>query len=250
VVRFSLRTLIRSRQHRLIFAAYAGIGFAIALAYASNLLYGKRTWPLNQVNTPMLAASVVLLCFTVVGVRVVFAMPLALRANWIFRVTTLRPTAVYLVTTRRSLLVLAVAPVWTVSAVLFLSIWPLLQAIGHLLALALLGFITVDLSLHGFRKLPFTCSYLPGPAGIHVTSGAFAIALLALADLGVQIEIRALRDAFGYVKFISILALIAIRAMRRTATLNRLPDAALRFEEEPPSEIHALDLHRDGAMLR
>jgi hypothetical protein len=250
VVRFSARTLLRSRQHRVIFAAYAGIGFAIALAYASSLLYGKGARAWNQPNTHLLASSAVLLCFAVVGVRVVFAMPLALRANWIFRVTAVRASPLYFACVRRSLLVIAVAPVWVTSAVLFVSIWPWQQAAGHVIVLGLLGFITVDLSLHGFQKVPFACSYLPGKAGIHVTSGAFAIALLALTDIGVQIEVRALRDAGEYLKLVAVLASAAVWAMRRTATLNRSPDATLCFEEVPAAEIHALDLHRDGAMLR
>jgi hypothetical protein len=250
VVRFSARTLLRSRQHRVILALYAGIGFAIALAFVKNLVYGHGTSGWRQVNTQLLAASIVLLCFGVVGVRIAFAMPMALGANWIFRVTAVLPTRDYFAGVRRSLLVVAVAPAWAASAVLFLSIWPLYQAAGHLVVLGLLGCITTDLALRKFQKIPFTCSYLPGKASIHVTSGAFAIVLVALTDLFVQIEMRALHDARGYLKFVSVLAAVAVWAIRRRAALTRASDAAPRFDEAPPNEIFALELHRDGVMPR
>src|SRR6185369_10604662 len=86
ILLFTSRTLGRSRQHRLLLAVYAGIGLAIALAYARDFLYGSSTsfepmyrnlkW--NQVNGPFLVGSLVLLFFAVIGARAVFAMPIAL----------------------------------------------------------------------------------------------------------------------------------------------------------------------------
>jgi len=40
IVLFTARTLTRSRHHRLLLAAYGGIGLAVALAYARDLFYG------------------------------------------------------------------------------------------------------------------------------------------------------------------------------------------------------------------
>ncbi len=40
ILLFTARTIARSRQHRLLLAAYGGIGFAIALSYTKSLLYG------------------------------------------------------------------------------------------------------------------------------------------------------------------------------------------------------------------
>ena len=41
VVLFTARTIARSRQHRLLLAAYLGVAFAIALAYSKDLLYHR-----------------------------------------------------------------------------------------------------------------------------------------------------------------------------------------------------------------
>ncbi len=248
VVLFSARTLLRSRQHRVILAFYLGIGFAIALAYAKGVLNGSARHPWYRVNEPLLISSVVMICMAVMGVRTVFSMPMDLRANWIFRVTAVRGASEYMAAIRRSLMVLGGAPVWAASALLFLSIWPLWPAAAHLAVLGLLSTLLVDLRLHGFQKLPFTCSYMPGQANVHVTSGAYGIVLLALAEIGVQIEFRRLRDVAGYAAMLAVLGAAAVWARRRTAARGRAPEAALQFEETPPRDIFALELHRDGVL--
>jgi hypothetical protein len=245
IVRFTIRTLLRSRQHRVILAFYLGLGFAIALAYLKSL---ARREGLYQANIPLLISTLVMMCFAVIGVRVVFSMPLALRANWIFRVTMVRGAPEYLAAIRRSLLVLAAAPVWTASAVLFLSVWPIQEAAGHLIVLGLVGLILTDFSLHNFQKIPFTCSYLPGKANVHITSGAYMVVLVAITDLGVRLELSALHSLADYAKIVTVLGIAAIWAWRRTAAQAKSQAAALQFEEMPPADIFALELHRDGAM--
>ncbi len=52
-----------------------------------------------------------MLCFSVLGARGVFSQPIALRANWIFRITSVEPSAGYFDAVRTSLFSLVVAPV-------------------------------------------------------------------------------------------------------------------------------------------
>jgi len=248
VALFSVRSLLRSRQHRVILAGYLGIGFAISLAYLKGLLYGDvgRVW--YRVNQPLLVSSVVMLCFAVVGMRAVFSLPLALRANWIFRITAVRDAPEYLAAIRRSFLLLTAAPVCAVFGAVFLSIWPPWQALGHLLILGAMGMILADLRLHGFQKIPFTCSYLPGKGNVHVTSGAYIIVLTALTDEGMRIELRALRGVGSFMAMLTVLGAVAFWARWRTANRVKSPEVALQFEDAPPADIHALDLHRDGVL--
>ena len=249
---FTARSLFRSRQHRLILAFYLGVGFAITLVYGRSLfhgLFGYQAQPWNQLNRPMLVASIVMMCFAVVGLRVVFALPYALRANWIFQVTMIRRPQQYLEAVRRSLLSLGVLPVWLASAVLFFSGWPPRHAAGHLVVLGLLGVILVDICLRRFPKIPFTCSYLPGKSDIHVTSGAYVLVLLAITDMGVRYELRALDNLTDYLKMLAVLGLIALWARRRTTGTAKSPDLALRFEEIPPTHILTLPLRRDGVVV-
>ena len=251
IVQFCTRTLLRSRQHRIVLAWYLGIGFAISLAYGRSLLYGLYGYsghPWYEVNRPLLVATVVMMCFAVVGMRVVFSLPLTLQANWIFQTAVANDAPEYRAGVRRALLLLAAAPVWALSAVFLFAIWPLWPVAGHLLLLGLLGFILTDLCLVRFQKIPFTCSYLPGKAKIHVTSGACVLVLLALTDVGVHWELYALQHPVRYIPLAAILTVAAILLRWRAAEEAISPETSLQFEEVPPSPILTLDLRPDYAL--
>lgn len=115
VVQFSIRSLFRSRQHRVILSFYSGIGFAILILFlktpfAQELSAASANDPWHQASLPLLASSFVMMCFWGLGIRVVFAMPLDLRANWIFRITPLGGAVECLAASRRAMYLLAVAP--------------------------------------------------------------------------------------------------------------------------------------------
>src|SRR5262249_38179405 len=75
---------------------------------------------------------------------------------------------------RRAMYLIAVMPVWAVTAAVCLALWPSWENAGHLAALALFAVILTDVCLLRFRKIPFTCSWLPGKSRIHM---AFLAAL-------------------------------------------------------------------------
>jgi hypothetical protein len=181
------------------------------------------------------------MCFVVLGVRFVITMPQALRANWIFRMTEIRNVPVYVSAVRRSLLVLAVAPVWLFLAVLFLARWPTWAVVGHLVVLGLAGMIVVDLCLYGFCKLPFTCSYLPGQSKVKVIFWGFLLVLLPPNI--VRLEGRVLHQPFGFVGIIVLFIVVAAFARWRTTT-SVISAEELVFEEEYPPELFSLGLDR------
>jgi len=80
VVQFSIRTLLRSRQHRIILSFYLGIGFAI-LILLTRIGAGPEAHPAVPqqavpLSVPLLLGSVLMLVFWVAGTRAVFALPL------------------------------------------------------------------------------------------------------------------------------------------------------------------------------
>ena len=89
---FTLRTLLRSRQHRMILSFYLGIGLAIVVAYGKTSL-GDAGIAISGIPVTSLLASVLMTILTVLAVRVVVALPISLPANWIFRVTQVRRRA-------------------------------------------------------------------------------------------------------------------------------------------------------------
>jgi hypothetical protein len=250
---FSVRTLARSRWHRMILAFYLGIGFALTIyllrapEMKSPVPVAGASDPWREANTPLLAASIVMMALAVVGTRVVFALPLDLRANWIFRVTAVPPGPQTLAAGRRSLLLLSVAPVWLGSAALCLRLWPWRQATGHLAILGLIGIILADISLHGFRKIPFACSYLPGKSQVNMVFLG-AVLLLWGVTLSVKVERQALQESRSTAWMIAIFGLAACAVRLGTAALARLDLDDLRFEEASAPAVLELGLHRDGVM--
>jgi predicted permease len=258
IVLFTARTLARSRLHRLLLAAFGGIGMAIALAYAKDLLYGysgglwdslgvngdaSRYW--NQTNVPFLVGSLVLLAFAIIGVRATFSLPIALRANWIFRITEIHSPAAYFSAVRKALFVLTAIPLWIAAAFVFFTIWPAQQALKHVAVLIAIGILLAEISLYRFRKIPFACSYLPGKANINVRLGAYALLFLFAADRGVAFEYWAMQHSLGFVLLFAALVSAALWAHQRTAKFANARGNRVQFEDLPPAEVFALDLRQE-----
>jgi hypothetical protein len=104
-----------------------------------------------------------------------------------------------------------------------------------------------DLCLLGFRKIPFTCSYLPGKSRFHM---AFlgALGLLVVGRDAVMLERHALQET-GSMTVMLALLIVAWVCIRQTAVaLAKRDGQKLRFEDEAPPEVMGLGLYRDGVM--
>ena len=245
LAQFVIRTLLRSRQHRVILAFYLGGGLAIVAVYlggARDMM--QLTWMdiVRRVNGLLLAASVLMLCASWLGIRTVFSLPLDLRANWLFRVTPTPGGADCQTAVRRALLALSVLPVLVGTAALLLCFWPWTPAAEHLLVLGLLGSLLADISLKGFRKIPFTCSYLPGKSKVHMVFWFGNIPLVMAIHKAAELEQRAMAHPLRYWAMVAILGGAAVAARRiATASANR-SGPEIQFEESASYELIALDL--------
>jgi len=252
VAQFSIRTLARSRKHRVTLAFYLGMAFAIILFITKAPELAKQSvgdrW--HQPNPPMLMATILVMLSAIIGIRVAFAMPIELRANWIFRLMPLSGGKQYLKAARRSLYALAMAPAWCVSAAVLFSLWPRQQAAEHLALLALIGLIAIEGLLISFRKIPFTCSYLPGKVNLLVVWISYLFIGLLMAK-GLTMERQALiENPRGLIAIGAGLA-IAAGALRWLG--SRLADQAatpIEFEETLEPAVLSLGLSRDGMPVR
>ena len=247
VGQFSARTLFRSRQHRVLLAFYLGIGLAITIFFmrtpeVRQISAGTASDPWHQVSVPLLASSILIMTAWVVGIRMVFSLPLDLRANWIFRVTPVPGGPQCLVARRHALRALSLIPFLAGSAVLFFSLWPWRAAAGHLLVLGLLGITITELCLHSTQKLPFTCSYLPGKSNFHLAFWVCLALLLFLVFKAADWERSALGNLAGSATMLAILAIAAVLAHWRTVTMANSDEGDLQFEEAPEPAILSLGL--------
>ena len=236
---FSLRTLLRSRQHRMILSFFSGIGLAIVVGYVT--IFGGLGSVTTGISIALLIASILMLVFVILGIRVVAAIPISLSANWIIRVTQVRPSSAYREAVRFSWIALGVAPIWLLVAGLLLTTSPSWQVFGHLVVLFVLGTLLVELCLLSFPKIPFTCSYLPGKANIHIAFWSGLVLLFQLVSTGARFESRVLNRPLNYGLMILLLA-ISLAGLRRLTAACARRGAEVVFEEEYPADLVSLNL--------
>lgn len=250
IVQFTIRTLVRSRQHRVILAFWSGMGFAILILFLKTpfaqkvaAVAGGDMW--RQPSVPVIASSFVMLGFWMLGVRTAMAMPVELKAHWTFRLMPLPSASAVMNALRTALYAIGIAPLWTALAVLLLWIWPPMMAAGHLAVFGLAGAVAVELCLHGFPKIPFTCSYLPGKSNMHITVCLCLMLGMNILYLASEFERRALSDSGKFVGATILLAgLLGIAWWRTQHSAGEA--GGLVFEEEQPPEVASLGLFRDG----
>ncbi len=187
-------------------------------------------------------ASMMIMVLATVGTRVAIAMPMDLGANWVFRIAGAPGGAESLTASRRALLLFSVGPVWLATAAACLALWPAWQNAAHLVALALLGLTVADLCLFRFRKLPFTCSWLPGKSHFHMAFLA-AVGLLMVGLQAAKEEHDALSKTSSTTWMLASLAILFGAVRLTTSVLTRREEQQLRFEEEMPPAILELGLH-------
>jgi hypothetical protein len=234
---FSMRSLTRSRQHRVVFAFYLSVVFAIVLLWLQDELSAATP---SSLPVGFLVWTFVMMSVAVAGLRKTISLPISLTANWIWRITQLFPTEKYIAGTRGFLLFFAVLPVWLVSAALSIGFRPLHQAAAHLVVLGLLGCIFAELSLIGFYKVPFTCSYLPGKSNFQFVFWGFLVVLLALAVPCAEYEMSTLDHPIKYICTASALGAVLLGLWRFNR--DQAKSAVLYFEELPEELITTLGL--------
>jgi hypothetical protein len=246
ILLFSARTLARSSQHRLVLAVYIGVALAISLAYAKSLVYGASNEHWDRPGVPLLISGLVTLFFALVGSRTVFALPFALPANWIFRITAVRRPASYFSAVRKTLFTLGAVPVLLLCGVGYLSIWPNRPALAHLFVLFLVAVLLVQLLLRKFRKIPFACSYLPGKSNLRLKFGIAGLLFMLAVEAGGHIEYWSMQKPARYFTLTALLIAAAVWANRRTVAFAGTRYNCIQFEDAPSAEIFALDLRRDS----
>jgi hypothetical protein len=237
---FTLRTSLRSRRHRMMLGFYLGLGGSCALGYANRFLGGFHSVD-GTISVAFLLITIVIMILTVFSLRTVAAIPISPLANWIIRITQVRPARDYHKAIRISWVALGLAPASLVTAAILVLVYPWAPALGHFLLLLSLGFLLVELCLYTFQKIPFTCSYLSGKAQINFVFWACLMLIFRLMADGAEIESRMLRHLRSFIGLVLIVAIAA--SITRYLNESRASSTdELQFEDEDSSELTSLGL--------
>jgi hypothetical protein len=228
---------------------YSGIGVAVLILFLHThriqVMHGgtnNQDW--RSVSTALICTTFVVLLCWVGGVRAAFSIPIEVRGNWIFQLTLTSGTAEPLTGARAALFCAGLLPVWTVTAIGLLCLWPTPKAAQHLLVIALAGITLVAFWLRNFNKIPFASAYLPGASHIHMTMALCVLLGLNVLFWSANLVRQALFDGALYLEIVGFLAAAAALCWWHLRTRD-LP-LALTYDDPPPEAILTLGLKRDG----
>jgi len=193
VFHFVVRTIFRNKRNRLILAGYlsAGVGYVLADVALAFHRGGKA---LYSPTAALASVPIVVTFLLLVGLRVLFSMPVELKANWIFRMTGSGRFEEYRFAVRMVMFLVGVLPVAAVSLPACGYLWGWKAAAAHVVVVVLVALFSIELLLNDFPKLPFTCSYLPGKASLKTTFACYVLLFSAVTSFISSLEAVLLRD--------------------------------------------------------
>ncbi len=238
---FSLRSLTRSRQHRVVFAFYWSVALAIALSCLRGEMTGQGVGRGGTaISRDFLVSTLLIVTIAVFGLRNVCALPVSLNANWVLRITQLRKPQAYFAAARTLFLLLGVLPALVLAILLGVRLAPRQQVEVHVALILLLGWVLVEIALFKFEKVPFTCSYLPGKMNVQVVFWGAVFLVTLLSVTASLYEQQVLRDPWHDGAMLATLA--AAGLLLSAVNRHRATSAILYFEEVAPEVITTLGL--------
>ena len=228
--RFTVKTIGRSQLHQGVLVGLSACGIGLATIFLTSA----------RLSTSATFVPFVLMFACGVGTRAALALPIEYRANWIFQVTEdriVRREQLRAVDRIVTLYVIGVPLVATVPL-----LWTAFgtNALLPLAVVAAVGLVFVHAVLLDWRRIPFTCSYLPGKRfiGHSALIGVAACVLFTLTS-GAFVRLAMVDGTQGIVVVASLLLIGYWLRERRLLNWTRTP---LMFEDEFPDQTIQLQL--------
>jgi hypothetical protein len=235
IFEFTVRTLLRSRSHRMLLAIYLGVALAMMSLSVAPLIVRDGLAGLAQPRAPLLAVPLIFFFFMLIGVSVMIAIPVEPKANWIFRLLEPADRVAAISGLRNAMLALIVAPVTLVAATVGTFAWGPWPALVHGLVCASMGWLLCELLLARVRRLPFTCTYFPGRTRMQMWP-IYVLAFSNYCFTTAVLELGFIASAGRLATFLlAVSASIAVLTLMRARRLADPP--GLRFEEEDPEAV-------------
>ncbi len=228
---FTLRTLFRSRSHRMMFAVYGGFAIAIVVSSALSLALRKGLAGFQHPGHELMSMPLVVQFLLLVALRVITAVPSEPKARWVFRACEPADRAAAVAGIRDAMMVLVVVPTTVMALLQGLFFWGVGTSAAHAAFVFVLGRLLAELLTPQNGKLPFACTYLPGKSRIFVLWPVYLFLFFVYAVVFAAIDLALSRRPDKLVWFCLAATLAAqIVVLIRRRAVTALP--ALRFDEE------------------
>jgi hypothetical protein len=224
------KILKKSILHKMRLATYFATSIAIILVFWVSSAGIVQT--LSSVNTTFLSLPLILSFFLLVGIRVTVNIPIAVEANWIFRLTETKDKKDYFTGLKKGIFFFVLFPLFVLLFLFYSILWSWQISFFHCLYGIFISLLLMEVLFYNYRKIPFACSYLPGKGKLHYFWGFYLVFFLIYASLLSYVEYKILNSPlYLFLSYGVIFILIAaLKASKKYLLRKKLE---IKYEEMP-----------------
>ena len=235
---FTWKTLSRSPIHRLLLLAYAGLALGWVIKAALDAppvaLHDQGMYGLMAVASPLGLAVLMIL-----ALRYLFSIPVTLQAHWVFQTADQEGRDAWLAAVQRFVIACGIVPVYLASLPASIAILGWLRALAVTALGVLVALLCFERLFRDWRKLPFTCSYLPGKEMVWMLLFRSFVAMIYFAAIPPML----LSASGELASFLALFtALVLLWRRWRGKRLAQWTESAVLWEESLEADVMALHL--------
>ncbi|HXJ94357.1 MAG TPA: hypothetical protein VMT20_16035 [Terriglobia bacterium] len=240
---FIRQTTLRSRSHRVLVAAYAGIGLGLVFqSLTGAAAAGSHSW-WDHPQGALLPIPLVLSLFLLLGLRYAFTVPAELRANWLFQLSATSDPREYRAGIRKAVTLIGILPLFALLLPLHAILWGWRLAGLHIAFGFVVACLVMDVLFAGFDTLPFTCSHVAGKANVKTLWPLYVLGFMAFVSAFSGIELLILNRPGRLLWFLGTVVLIQMGLeFYRRRVLPVRGTFSLVFAGEPEPAVRTLGL--------
>jgi len=233
--------MVRSEAHRLVLTGVGGLALVLASQAMLDAFEGARSWRAAALSPDALSIPFILSFLIIVGLRLVFEVPVELRSNWIFQLMLDSNGQECERLAQRVILILVLPGLAAITLPVYAYLENWRVACLHTLLVVTWAVLLTNIVLTRFRKLPFTCTLPLFKQHSFVIMLAFCFGFLIYAVSTPEFESLALLEPVRMLSFVPVAAVAwSIPHFLAKSAIDL--DKKLIFEESPTQTIEALRL--------
>jgi hypothetical protein len=246
VALFVASTMARNRLPLLLVLLFVSAGLSFLLGDITTIFNSLEQAPAERVRfDPALASlrfPMVMTLMGIAGLRMAFLVPVLSRANWIFRMTdSPQSRRAHLSVVDRSMTRWVLAPAIISGVVLQILVLKSAALLTIPLTM-IIGLLMVEVALAGWRRVPFTCTWIPGQRPLVFILLTSAVALAFVARMLPAMVFIATRSWPWLLSFGVLVTTAAVSL--RVYRIRTWADLPLQFEDERYDKVQVLGLTR------
>jgi hypothetical protein len=192
-------------------------------------------------SAEILSVPLTLSYFLILGLRCSFEVPIALRANWLFRLTVNPESGEGAAFARKGILVFLLPGLLLCCLPLYAKFWGWKFASIHVAIVTAVAMLFIEIVLVRFRKIPFTCSTPRFKSNSIVVIFIYVVGFFIFSTATSAAEHWAFQDLIRVLTFLPVLGTtwLGIRYWRKSLTYL---DTRVIFDELPTTVVETMNL--------